>query len=54
MEIQIIKVMQGFEAGGNCCEGTEIWILVSERYSFFFTLQVTFTLREISFYYIFS
>lgn len=36
MEIQIIKVMQGFEAGGNCCEGTEIWILVFRKILFLF------------------
>lgn len=36
MEIQIIKVMPGFEVGGDCCEGTEIWILVFRKILFLF------------------
>lgn len=54
MEVQIIMVMQEFEAGGNCCGGKKFGYSCSERYSFFFTLQVILTLRDKSFYYIFS
>lgn len=54
MEIQIIKVMKDLRRGEIVVREQKSGFSCSERYSFFFTLQVTFTLREISFYYIFS
>lgn len=53
MEKQIIKVMQEFKVGGNCCEGTEIWILLLKKILFFYFAGY-FDPKRKSFYYIFS